>query len=100
MKIETADSKMENRVLLALVTDPQVLAKLAPKWEGRIGPLASQYANLIGGWCARHFKKYADAPKRGIERYFLRWAEKKGPSSPEVELVQKHLLWLSEHGWD
>src|SRR5215469_1791011 len=97
MKVETRDSRentTEQRILVAMITDPIVLSKLAKWWVDSKGPLASAWSNKIGKWCAYHFQKHGSAPNTGIKSYFERWASR-SQSQEEVKVVEQFLTHLS-----
>jgi hypothetical protein len=50
-----------------MIWSKTVLRRIAPKWSAKM--MESPAANLIGGWCVEHFRKYGQPPKRGIASY-------------------------------
>lgn len=99
MKTETFHSDMENKILLSMITDPLVLAKLTHLWDGKVGPLSTPQANLIGSWCIRHFNKYSTSPNSALRHYFDKWTQK-NRSEAETALMEQHLSWLSSKSWE
>lgn len=94
MRIERRSGGDERRIVTGMIVDDAVLAKLTGVWvkEGHFG---NQWANLIGGWCVRHFEKYGTAPRADIEGIFQSWADRKGDKDT-VAIVEKFLGGLSE----
>lgn len=95
MKVESHDGTVERRILIAMATDPLVLARLAPRWQGPQGPLASLWSNRIGSWCVKHFDKFGDAPRAGLRSYFEKWAGRHRVPE-EVDVVERFLIGLSD----
>lgn len=89
-KVEVKESSQERRILAAMIVNDKVLQRVAAKWgDGEL--FRSSWANMIGGWCIRHFKKYEASPQKGIIAAFETWVAK-GKKSPEtVENIQTFL---------
>ena len=92
MKVKTFDSTVERQVLVAMVTNDRVLARIATKWND--GMFSSSYSNLIAKWCIKFYTKHSKAPNRAIETIFAAWSEKSQDSST-VSLVESFLSSLS-----
>lgn len=89
MIIEQKDGGLERMVLISMIVDREVLGKVAQRWTME-GLFASDWCNLIGGWCARYYNKYGKAPKQMIETLFRSWAEK-ARNKKQVEIVETFL---------
>ncbi len=87
------ENARERTVLTGMIVSSVVLGKLAPRWEARM--FASRYANLIAGWCIKHFQKYSEAPKKAIITYFELWA-KASQDRDTIQLISDFLSSLSE----
>lgn len=94
MKIEKRDGSIERRIVIGLVTDPTVLARISAKWEGH-GLFASKWANLVGGWAIHYYNKYHKAPMKHIRQLFEQWAEK-SHDDETTTLVEKFLSSISD----
>jgi hypothetical protein len=85
MRVEKRDGSRERRINTAMVVDKVVLESLAPKWDEG-GLFASEDANVVGRLCVEYYKKYSDAPGRGIEALVSAYLEGK-PDSLAKPLV-------------
>lgn len=86
--VEKRDGTAERKVVAGLVISRSVLGRVAARWEPELFP--SRWAQLIGGWCVEHYRKYRKAPGKAIEDYFHRWAESTRDRD-SVELVESFL---------
>lgn len=93
MKVERHRGNQERLILIALITDDQVLAQIATKWKGDL--FQSKWANIIGNWCVKYHRKYAKAPGKHIEDIASEWSSKGAPKET-VQLVDRFLSGLSD----
>ncbi len=98
MKTRKHDGHDLRRVLAAMVTDAQVLGRIAGQWEPA-GLFAEPHANLIAGWCVRHMRKYGKPPGRAIEGIFQDWAEgRANEDDSTTRMVERSMDYISrEH---
>ena len=89
MKRQTYESSQENRILTAMIINSAVLAKIATRWEQ--GLFRSKWANIVGGWAVKYYRKYAKAPRNDILSIFTNWAGQEGRNEDTVSLVDKYL---------
>lgn len=94
MKTKTFDGSKERMVLTAMVMSKKVLAKIATRWTEN-GLFRSKFANIIGGWCVRHFRKYGKAPGSSIVSIFASWAQT-AKEKTVVESMDDFITGLSE----
>lgn len=92
MRVEKVEGVQERRILIGMITDPVVLARIAPKWDAEA--FASRWCCLVGGWCVSHFLKYGQVPGKGIEARFETWAAK-SKDDDTILLVDRFLSGLS-----
>jgi hypothetical protein len=93
MQVEELDSGPERRIIIALITQPNYLARVAPAWEKDC--LRSRSGNIVAGWCLNHFRKYNDAPRKRIVAYWEEFTRK--TQDPELgKLIEKFLQQLSD----
>lgn len=93
MKRTVYQNDEERSILIAAIVHDRVLARIASKVEKE--PFRSKWSNLVFKWCLAHFNKYQKAPKKSIQAWFLRYAEKSQDEST-VSTVEKFLEGLSE----
>jgi len=94
MKLERSKSAgRERHILISMVTDSVVLGAVAAKWEKDM--FASQWANIVGQWCIRYYKKYNKAPRKAITAMFDEWSETQ-PDESLVENVNRFLRSVSD----
>lgn len=94
MKVEQLDGSMDRRIATAMIVDKTVLGRIAPKWT-KEGLLKNEWANQIGHWCVKFYRKYGTAPKKSIEGVFEAWAAE-GKDKATVGSIQKLLASLSD----
>src|SRR5690348_14224339 len=94
----TKDGNTEMRILRSMATDLVVLSRLESRWEGKMGPLSSSYANLIGSWSVDNYKELHEPPKHGLRLRFESWA--RGKSDAEIANVEKIFCGLHNLGED
>lgn len=97
MRVTEHKGGTERAVLAAMVTDPQALARIAPKWPTppAEGLFRTRWANLVGRWCVSYHRKYAGAPGRRLESMFARWSDGRSADKDTVDLLSTFLRGLS-----
>lgn len=83
----------ERQVLIAMIVNRPVLSAVSAKWEP--GMFSSKWANIIGGWCVKHFRQYKKPPGKDIVTIFEDWSEAKERDKETVQLIDKFLASLS-----
>jgi hypothetical protein len=97
MKVERKDGKVAKRILTAMIVEKEVLSKIAPKWNSKEGNFDSEYSNIIGNFCVKHYNKYGDAPGKTIQSIFDSWSSNGGATKKEVvPIIERFLNNLSE----
>ncbi len=96
MLVEPQDGEIERRVVIAMIVDTPVLARIEPRWDRAEGLCGSRYANLVGGWCVRYIRRYGTAPGRNIAAIFAAWAGAGTREREMVALVEQFLVGLSD----
>ena len=94
MKVQQHAGTREKLVLTGMIVSTPTLAAVAPIWQADL--FASPWANLVGGWCVKHFARYQEAPGRDILGAFTTWAEKHSGKQELVELIEQFLTGISE----
>lgn len=92
MKVKRIENKEERSILIAMVVNDRVLARIASKYDDEMFP--SPWSNLVGGWCVSHYRKYRKAPGKAIEQAFEKWA-KRADDKSTVSLVDSFIGSLS-----
>lgn len=92
---ERLKGSLIRRILLGLITDDKVLARISSKWKKDL--FAPRWANLIAGWCVEYHQKNNRAPGKAIEGYFAKWSRKTGRiDNDSVKIVEKLLTHISQ----
>jgi len=89
MEITKHDASDERRVLIGMIVDRSVLARISAVWTGE--NFNSRWSNIIGKWCVGFFNKYDKAPAKAIENLFHAWADKGNNDKSTVQLVERFL---------
>ena len=92
MKVREVKGNDERTVLIGMVVSPQVLGRVAVRWN-KDGLFASPWANIVGGWCVKFFRKHNQSPGKKIEVMFRSWADHADRDT--VKLVEKFLSSIS-----
>lgn len=92
MKIQNRSGADERLVLTGMIVDKHVLGRVTSRWKDD-GLFASRWANIVGTWCVKYFRKHADAPNRKIEVLFNSWSDTADKET--VSLVEKFLSQLA-----
>ena len=81
MKVEEVkDGDRERRVLLSMLFDPIVIARVAPKWTGR-GLCRSPVANELGTWAVKHHAKFGKPIGVAVLNKLETWSQRKDEDS-------------------
>jgi hypothetical protein len=91
---QAKDGGRERTVLTACVVSRSVLARISPRWDGRL--FSSDWGNLIAGWCVDHFRKHSTAPGKEVIYAFQDWSQKTKDEAT-VRTVESFLGHLSDH---
>jgi len=82
------------RVLIGMVTDRTVCARIASQWTSE-GLFSSRWENMVGTWSIKHFARYGQPIGRSIEATFETWAEKR-TDEETIRLAEQFLNALSD----
>lgn len=93
MRTERRDGSDERRILIGMIVEKSVLARVTTLWT-KEGLFKSKWANMVGKWCVDFFNKFEDAPKKSIEGIFDTWSKNKDKET--VSLIDKFLSSLSD----
>lgn len=92
MKVEKREGGIERQVLIGMLVNDTVLARVASTWHP--GMFASRWSNIVANWAIDHHRKYEKAPGKDIRGYFDRWAEN-NRDTDTVELAESFISSLS-----
>lgn len=73
MKVDRVEGSKARRILIGMIVDRSVVARIAPMWN-KEGLFASKWENLVAGWCVKFFQKHDKAPLASIEGMFESWS--------------------------
>ena len=94
MKTRTLAGKNENQLVTAMIVDKMFLATIASKWKAP-GLFKSKWANIVAGWCIKHFNRYTNAPLKAIQHHFDVWAARH-KDEETIKTVEQFLASLSQ----
>ena len=94
MQTEVIDGSGDRAFVTQAITSAFFLSRLSPHWQ-KEGLLKAQWANIVAGWCIKHYQKYAEAPGKSIETIFANWAKKNSEEAVKRQ-VSRFLSSLSE----
>ncbi len=88
---EVKDGSRERQVIVSMLFDSTVAARVALRWERRM--CRSRVADIVGGWAISHFRKYSKPLGMAVQTKFEDWA-KSFRNKETVELVDSFLSGL------
>jgi len=90
MRTRRREGQDVRRVLAGMVQDRTVLSRIANQWTAG-GLFDAPWANLVGGWCIDHFRKYGEPPNGQLRPIFERWTETAQAPDETVKGVETFL---------
>lgn len=93
MHIRQRKGNEERMILIGMIVDRAVLARISLKWKRPM--FASAIGDRIGQWCVNYFAKYNKAPKADIQTVYDRWAQRT-QNKKQADLVEQFLDGLSD----
>jgi len=93
MKVKHHDGGDLRLILAGVASDPVVCARVASQWNGEL--FDDEDANLIAGWCVRHFTKYGQPPNGRLRGIFQNWSSKPATNEKRAQAVEEKLITLS-----
>lgn len=96
MKVEKHDAKKGKMILAAMIVDKNVLSQIVLLWK-KEGLFATEWENLVAGWCVRHYTKYERAPKDDIMGHYAAWSAKNQTKKEMIKLVEAFLNGMANH---
>jgi len=94
MRIKRYEGGDLRRVLTGMITDQTVCARIASQWKPP-GLFDSDWANIVGQWCIRHFEKYGEPIDARLKDSFQAWALRHSDEK-RVEAIERFLILLSD----
>lgn len=88
------DGKADRTILIGMVTNDTVLAKVASVWDK--DPLKATASNIVGQKCVSYFNKHGKAPGRHIQDIMDGWAQEGNKDKAVVTSVREFLESLSD----
>ena len=89
MKKRRVDSKMEQQILIALITSKEYLAQVSPIID--LDLLESGPFRQVAQWCLNYYNKYQKAPNAHIESIYHAWVEEGDRDESQVEAIHDFL---------
>jgi hypothetical protein len=83
-------------VLAGMVVDKTVCGRIASQWPEHNGLFDVPWANLVGGWCVEHFKKYGEPPNGQLRNLFDEWSITTRAPKETVEGVEKFIQMVDD----
>ena len=90
MKTKSYEGSETRKILSAMVTNSTVCARVASQWKSE-GLFNSKWADLVGGWCVKHFNKYGEPPNGQLKVIFDKWADSSKSDESTVRMVSNFL---------
>lgn len=95
MKAKKYDGTTLRRILVGMVTDGVVVARISSRWRSE-GLFDVSWANLVGEWCVEHYQRHQQPLDQSIRARFERWAQTTSDTEETVESVERFILGLSD----
>jgi len=97
MKKKKYEGTAIRQILVGMVTDEMVCGRISSQWNSE-GLFEAPWANLVGGWCVKHFGKYGRPPHDNLRPIFDSWASRTKAPEETIENVERFLSHLArEH---
>lgn len=99
MQVENRNTNDVRRVLIAMVLDRYVIAKVSAIASARKteeGLFNSPWANLVAGWAIKHYEKYGEPIGKHIQVRFESWSGKGQRDPDTIKAVERLLSGLSK----
>ena len=93
MDVEKFEGKIQRQILIAMITNKEVLMNIIPRWT-KEGLFESKWCNIVGSWCVKHGTKYSKPPGKSIQQRFDKWAQT--GEKETVKLVSRFLQSLAD----
>ena len=74
MKVSKKEGKVERQILIAMITNDHVAGSIAAIWKDE-GLFRSKWANIVGSWSTRYYRKYEKAIAKDIENVYSSWSK-------------------------
>lgn len=102
MKVtEMADGMVVRKILLGMITDDTLLARVGSHWSKRgLFPAHLRHANLIGDWCVKHHRRYGVAPGEDIRALYAAWASTDQADEVTARMVDEVLAGVGQEEED
>ena len=94
MKRKKADSKIEEKIITAMIISKEFLAKVITSLD--LNFFTADHFKKIAQWCVKYYRKYHEAPHHHIETLYHSWVEKGKAREETVEAVHIILEKLSD----
>ncbi len=95
MKREKVNSKIEEKIVTAMITSKEFLVQIVPALE--IDFFSADHFKKIARWCVKYFGLYHKAPEQYIETIYNSWVSKGKAKEETVEAVHDILEKLSDN---
>ena len=94
MKTTRYDGNDLRRVLAGMVTDRIVCSRIASQWQ-QGGLFDSDWANMVGGWCVKHLRKYDSPPDGRLRDIYEAWAGRSTPAGSTAVWRSRPRRWIT-----
>lgn len=74
MRIEQQNYNEERSILIAMIVDKAVLARISTRWTDEL--FRSPWANRVGKWCVNFYRRHGKAPGPHIQVIYESWASR------------------------
>ena len=91
MKVRRRDGSDARAVLAGMVLDRTVCSRIAGQWPKHGGLFDAPWANLVGGWCVEHLRKYGEPPNGQLRRLYEEWASTTETNEETIKGVEQFL---------
>ncbi len=97
MKANRVNGSEMRSVLAGMVVDRTVCSRIASQWPNNGGGLFDvPWANLVGGWCVEHLRKFGDVPNGQLRTLYNEWAATTKAPEETVRGVERFLQLADE----
>ena len=94
MKVQNIEGSRERRILMDMITNPDVLEGIANRWSEHTR-FRSTMSNVVSKLCLDYYEQYGKPPSKDVEGLVRAWIEAHDGQKDTIRLVEDFMIGLS-----